>query len=100
MHCVKSVRIWRYSGLYFPVFGLNSISPYSVRMLKNTDQNNSECGGFLRRDGKMMRSHIYSLFQHYYWSSFDFPASFKHSGKCPSFYKHCFPIKTVILNNI
>ena len=29
-HCVKSVRIWSSSG------------PYSVRMRKNTDQNNSE----------------------------------------------------------
>ena len=31
-HCVKSVRIWSYSG------------PYSVRMRENTDQNNSEYG--------------------------------------------------------
>ena len=23
-HCVKSVRIWSYSGLYFPAFGLNT----------------------------------------------------------------------------
>ena len=23
-HCVKSVRIWRYSGPYFPAFGLNA----------------------------------------------------------------------------
>ena len=30
--CVKSVRIWSYSGLCFPVFGLN------------TDQNISEYG--------------------------------------------------------
>ena len=22
IHCVKSVRIWRFSGLYFPAFGL------------------------------------------------------------------------------
>ena len=22
-HCVKSVRIWNYSGPYFPTFGLN-----------------------------------------------------------------------------
>ena len=34
-HCVKSVRIWNYSG------------PYSVRMWENTDQNNSEYGHFL-----------------------------------------------------
>ena len=23
-HCVKSVRIWKFSGLYFPAFGLNT----------------------------------------------------------------------------
>ena len=36
LHCVKSVRIWSYSGPYFPAFRLN------------TDQNNSEYGHFLR----------------------------------------------------
>ena len=36
---IKSVRIRSYSG------------PYSVRMRKNTDQNNSEYGHFLRSDG-------------------------------------------------
>ena len=35
-HCTKSVCIQSYSG------------PYSVRMLENTNQNNSECGHFLR----------------------------------------------------
>ena len=24
LHCVKSVRIWSFSGLYFPAFGLNT----------------------------------------------------------------------------
>ena len=38
VHCVKSVRIWSYSGPYFPAFGLN------------TDQNNSEYGHFSRSD--------------------------------------------------
>ena len=38
---VKSVRIRSYSGSYFPAFGLNS-----VRILENTDQNNSEYGHF------------------------------------------------------
>ena len=54
-HCVKSVRIWSYSGLYFPAFGLNTvvrISPYSVQMRENTDQNNSEYGHFLRSEYK------------------------------------------------
>ena len=44
MHCVKSVRIWGYSGLHFPTFGQNverlHISPYSVQMRENADQNN------------------------------------------------------------
>ena len=39
-HCVKSVRNRSYSG--------PSISPYSIRMRENTDQNNSEYGHFLR----------------------------------------------------
>ena len=49
-HNVKSVRIRNYYSLYFPAFGLNaeSISPYSIRMRKNTDQSNSEYGHFLR----------------------------------------------------
>ena len=38
MYGVESVRIRNYSG------------PYSVRMRKNTDQNNSEYGHFLRSD--------------------------------------------------
>ena len=46
-HCVKSVRIRGYSGLY-SVRKIRSISPYSVWMLGNTDQNNSEYGHFLR----------------------------------------------------
>ena len=57
LHCVKSVRIRSYSGPYFPTFGLNterygvslrSISPYSVQMLENADQNNSEYKHFSR----------------------------------------------------
>ena len=54
VHCVKSVRIWSYSVPHFPAFGLNTerywteyreilcISPYSVQMRENTDQNNSK----------------------------------------------------------
>ena len=50
---MKSVRIRSYSGPYFPAFGLNTkeilrISPYSVRMRENGEQNNSEYGHFLR----------------------------------------------------
>ena len=36
LHCVKSVRIWSYSGPHFPVFGLNT-ERYSLRT-------QSECG--------------------------------------------------------
>ena len=47
IYCVKNVRIRSYSGPYFPAFGLNTerygdISPYSVQMWGNTDQNNPE----------------------------------------------------------
>ena len=37
-HCVKSVRIWSYSGPYFPAFGLS------------TDQTNSNYGHLLRSE--------------------------------------------------
>ena len=47
-HYVKIVCIQSCSGPYFPAFALNSISPYSVRMRGNTEQNNSEYGQFLR----------------------------------------------------
>ena len=44
-----------YSGPHFPSiqteYGeIRDISPYSVRMQENTDQNNSKCGHFLRSD--------------------------------------------------
>ena len=38
IHCIKSVRIWSYSGLYFPAFGLN----------------NSEYEHFLRSDQEIL----------------------------------------------
>ena len=54
MHCVKCP----YSGLFWSAFSriqteygeILSISPYSVRMRENADQNNSEYGHFLRID--------------------------------------------------
>ena len=53
--CVKRVRTRSYSGTYF--FGtyffdreILCISPYSVRMRENADQNNSEYGHFLHSD--------------------------------------------------
>ena len=50
-HYVKSVRIWSFSGPYFPAIGLNTErSPYSVRMRENTDQKNSEYGLFSRSE--------------------------------------------------
>ena len=33
LHCVKSVRIWSYSGSYFPVFSLNA-GKYGVQKLR------------------------------------------------------------------
>ena len=54
-HCVKSVCSRSYSGLHFPAFRLNreryevwSISPYSVRIWENVDQNISDYGYFSR----------------------------------------------------
>ena len=47
LHCVKSVRIRSFSGLYFPrirtgYVEIRSIFLYSVRMWENMDQKNSE----------------------------------------------------------
>ena len=51
LHCVKSVRIRRFFGPYFPEFELNTESllckyPYSVRMRENVGQKNFEYGHF------------------------------------------------------
>ena len=52
-YCVKNVLIRSYSGPYFPNIwteyrGIQSISPYSVGMWENADQDNSEYRHFLR----------------------------------------------------
>ena len=43
----ESVRIWSFSGSYFPAFGLNT-EKYGVSLREDTDQKNSECGHFSR----------------------------------------------------
>ena len=53
IYYLKSVRIWSYPGAHFPAFELNTercISPYSLGMRENADQNDSEYGHFLRND--------------------------------------------------
>ena len=47
-YCVKSVRIWSFSGPYFPAFGLNQGEIHSVRMRENTEQKNSQYAHFSR----------------------------------------------------
>ena len=47
-HCVKTVRIWSYSGPHFPAFGLDTerfVSVFSPNAEKE-DQNNPEYGHF------------------------------------------------------
>ena len=46
-HCVKSVRIRKFSGPYFPAFGFSTeyLSVFNY-MRKITDQKNSEYGHF------------------------------------------------------
>ena len=67
MHCVKSVRIRIFSGLYFPTFRLNEYedllrkSPFSVQMRENTYQKNSEYGHFLRSDSFMTLKFFLSI---------------------------------------
>ena len=43
----ESVRIWSFSGSYFPAFGLNT-EKYGVSLREDTDQKNSESGHFSR----------------------------------------------------
>ena len=47
-HCVKSVHIWGCFGLHFPAFEMNmeryGVSPHSVQMREDADQNNLEYG--------------------------------------------------------
>ena len=53
IHCLKSDHMRSYSGLSFPTFEPElriRISPYSVRMQENADQNNSKYWHFLRSD--------------------------------------------------
>ena len=50
MHYVKSVCILSYLGPYSRAFGL-CISPYSVQLWQNSDQNNSKYRQFLCRGG-------------------------------------------------
>ena len=52
IHCVKGVRIRRYSGSYFTAFGLNTerygISlRISVQLRENASQNNSKYGDYI-----------------------------------------------------
>ena len=54
-HCVKNVRMRSYSCPYFPALDeygeICNISPYSVRIRENAEQNNSEYGHFSRNPG-------------------------------------------------
>ena len=51
LHCVKCVRLRSYSSVFSHIqteYGKKLfISPYSVRMQENADQNNSKDGHFL-----------------------------------------------------
>ena len=41
VHCVKNVRIWSYSGPYFPTFGLNT---GDTEYLSVSSPNTGKCG--------------------------------------------------------
>ena len=47
---MKSVRVWRFAGPYFPEFGLNMVDTLylsdSIRVSKNTDQPNPNTDTF------------------------------------------------------
>ena len=57
-HSVKSVRIWKFSGPYFPAFGLiRRDTEYSVQMQENVDQKNSEYGHFSRSERSFLKTY-------------------------------------------
>ena len=49
-HCVKKVRIRRFSNIPTIYGKIRRISPYSLRMRENMDQKTSEYGNFPRSD--------------------------------------------------
>ena len=58
-HCGKSVRIWSYcvsafSRIWTEYRKIQTISPYSVLMRENADQNNSEYGHISRSGVKSL----------------------------------------------
>ena len=58
-HCLNTVHIWSYYG------EILHISPYSVQMRENTDQNNSKYRKFLRSEIDL-RLVKYPVYFHYY----------------------------------
>ena len=58
-----------YSELFWSVFShiwtesgeIRSISPYSIRMRENADQNNSEHGHFSRSDSDMLTGNLFTM---------------------------------------
>ena len=74
-HCLKGVRIWSYSGPHFScIFPLSNwiqrdtlsvFSSNAGKCRKNTDQNNSEYGHFLR-SVYFQRSHFFTLPSNYF----------------------------------
>ena len=61
-----SVRVWSFSGPYFPAFGLNT-ERYSVfvRIRENTHQINSEYGQFSRSDWLQKTSYVHIPMSYY-----------------------------------
>ena len=76
LHCVKSVRIRSYSGPHFcRIFAHSNAGKCG----KNTDQNNSEHGHFLR--GVSHRLFWYKLFQKWVWPiATTFWREYRYSG--------------------
>ena len=54
-HCMKGVRIWSFSGSYFPVFGLNT-GRYSVSLRVQ-----SECGKISEISESGLKTHMMSI---------------------------------------
>ena len=60
--CPYSELFWStFSHIWTEYGEIRSISPYSVQMRENADQNNYEYGHFSRSDGLKKRLHFFAL---------------------------------------
>ena len=114
-HRVKSAHIRSYSGPHFSLIWTEQgkilrISPYSVGMWENADQNNSEYGHFLRSDGIQMLNVNYPkifcfeqmLRSEYvnYWSYSSFFPNLSNNSKNEKIVSSCLESESLQLSSV